>query len=157
MIGLLAPRFAAGRPNAPMGKRRTSTWSRYRSRRTRPRPGLFGRKPSEAGPDAHVSDAKLANRDISPRVKLAGAVVRAVFMILLVAVVFRVSSPQSETLWTAYDTPADLVRLALGLVAGAWIVVHLFMPPKDPAAYRTWLYLGLVLVPFAIVCAIVVW
>jgi hypothetical protein len=33
----------------------------------------------------------------------------------------------------------------------------MFMVPKDPEGYRTWLYLGLVAVPFAIVCAIAVW
>ncbi len=79
------------------------------------------------------------------------------FICLLLAVIVRVASPQNETVWSAYETPGDLVRLGLGLAAGAWIVVHLFMPPKDAAAYRTWVYLGLVLVPFAIICAIVVW
>lgn len=104
-----------------------------------------------------MTDPKLAGPDISPRQKLGGAVVRAVFMCILLVVIIRVSSPQNETFWTAYDTPGDLVRLALGLAAGVWVLVHLFMPPKEPAAYRTWLYLGLVLVPFAIICAVLIW
>ncbi len=102
-------------------------------------------------------DARLTGHDVSPRVKLAGGTIRAVFMCLLLAVIVRVASPQNETVWSAYETPGDLVRLVLGCAAGAWIVVHLFIPPKDAAAYRTWLYLGLVLVPFAIICAVVVW
>jgi len=102
-------------------------------------------------------DAKPSAHDISPRLKLAGSVVRGVFMCLLLVVILRVSRPQSETIWTAYDTPADLARLALGLAACAWIIVHLFRPPRDVSAYRTWLYLGLVAVPFAVICAVLVW
>jgi hypothetical protein len=113
--------------------------------------------PFEAAPDAKPTDAKLSAQDVPPRLKLAGAVVRAIFMCLLIAVILRVSSPQSETIWSAYETPSDLVRMGLGLAAGAWILVHVFIPPKDPGSYRTWLYLGLVLVPFITVCAIVVW
>ena len=78
-------------------------------------------------------------------------------MCILLAIILRVASPQSETIWTAYETPDDLARLMLGLAAGIWIVFHLFIPPKDPAAYRTWLYLGSVLLPFALVCAIMIW
>jgi DMSO/TMAO reductase YedYZ heme-binding membrane subunit len=102
-------------------------------------------------------DAKPSGRDVSRRVRFAGAVVRGVFMCLLLAVIFLVSRPQNETIWTAYDTPGDLARLALGLAASVWILVHLFIPPRDPAAYRIWAYLGLVLVPFAIICVIAVW
>jgi hypothetical protein len=102
-------------------------------------------------------DAKPSARDISPRLKLAGSVIRGVFMCLLLVVILRVSRPQNETIWTAYDTPADLARLALGLAACAWIIVHLFTPPRDVSAYRTWLYLGLVAVPFAIICVVLVW
>lgn len=102
-------------------------------------------------------DAKPSGRDLSRRVKFAGAVVRGVFMCVLLVVIFLVSKPQNETIWTAYDTTGDLVRLFLGVAASAWVAVHLFIPPRDASAYRTWLYLGLVLVPFAIICAVLVW
>ena len=82
---------------------------------------------------------------------------RALFIGALVVVTVRVSSPQSETIWSAYETPGDLIRLALGALVCVWIVVQMFMVPKDPEGYRTWLYLGLVAVPFAIICAIAVW
>jgi hypothetical protein len=82
---------------------------------------------------------------------------RAIFIAALVVVTVRVSSPQSETIWSAYETPGDLIRLALGLLVCIWIIVHLFMVPKDPEGYRTWVYLGLVAVPFAVICAIAVW
>ena len=69
----------------------------------------------------------------------------------------RVSSPQSESVWFAYDTPGDLIRLALGLAVFLWILFHLFMPPKDAEAYRIWLYLGLIVAPFVLAVAIAVW
>ena len=98
-----------------------------------------------------------SHRPVSPGLKLAGGIVRLIFMCALLVVIVLVARPQSETIWTAYETPADLVRMALGLAAGIWIVVHLFIPPRDPSAYRTWIYLGLVLLPLALIYAIVMW
>lgn len=155
MICLFASGFAArrsARPRIPAG-RGLWKWQSTCSgtiRQTRP-------VPIGAAPDAEPRDAKLSAQDVPPRLKFAGAVIRAVFMCLLIAVILRVSSPQSETIWSAYETPGDLVRMVLGLAAAAWILVNLFIPPKDPGSYRIWLYLGLVLVPFITVCAIVVW
>jgi hypothetical protein len=65
--------------------------------------------------------------------------------------------PQSETIWTAYETPGDLIRMALGFVVCLGIVIQLFMAPKDAQAYRTWLYLGLAAVPFALICVFAIW
>jgi hypothetical protein len=74
-----------------------------------------------------------------------------------VVVTVFVSSPQNETIWSAYETPGDLVRMALGFAVCLWMLIHLFMLPKDAEGYRTWLYLGLVVVPFALICAFAVW
>jgi hypothetical protein len=82
---------------------------------------------------------------------------RAIFIAILLALTVRVSSPQIESIWSAYETPGDLIRLALGLAVFLWILFHLFMPPKDAEAYRTWLYLGLIVAPFVLVVAIAVW
>jgi TRAP-type C4-dicarboxylate transport system permease small subunit len=82
---------------------------------------------------------------------------RAVFIIALVLVMLRVSMPQNETIWTAYDTPGDLIRMALGFAVCIWLVIQLFNMPKDAAGYRTWLYLGLAAVPFALICLVYVW
>jgi hypothetical protein len=75
----------------------------------------------------------------------------------MVAVTVRVSTPQSESIWSAYETPGDLIRLALGFAVCVWILMHLFMPPKDAEGYRTWLYLGLAAVPFALIIAMAIW
>jgi hypothetical protein len=84
-------------------------------------------------------------------------VLRALFISILLAVTIRVSSPQNETIWSAYETPGDLIRVALGLAACLWILFHLIKSPKDAEAHRTWIYLGLVAVPFALICAIAIW
>jgi len=75
----------------------------------------------------------------------------------LLVVIVRVSAPQSESIWSAYETPGDLIRLALGVAVGVWILFHLFMLPEDAEGYRTWVYLGLAVVPLALICAIAVW
>jgi len=95
--------------------------------------------------------------NIPARLRIAGTLLRAVFIITLVLVMLRVSMPQNETIWTAYDTPGDLIRMALGFAVCIWLVIQLFNMPKDAAGYRTWLYLGLAAVPFALICLVYVW
>jgi hypothetical protein len=90
-------------------------------------------------------------------VKFAGLAVRGVFLIVLVAVTARAASPQTETLWSVLETPGDLIRVAVGFVACAWFTAHIFIPPRDPGAYKIWLYLGPAILPFAVLCAVVVW
>ena len=102
-------------------------------------------------------DAKVGPRQVPVLLKIAALTLRTLFLGVLIVLAIRVSAPQNETIWSAYDTPADLVRLALGLVVSVWILVHLLTPPKDVHAYRTWAYLGLILAPLAVVVAVVVW
>jgi hypothetical protein len=80
-----------------------------------------------------------------------------VFICLLIAVTLRVAMPQNETIWTADDTPPDLVRLLLGIVASIFLFAQLFYGPKDAKGYRTWLYLGLAAVPTGLVLLFAVW
>jgi TRAP-type C4-dicarboxylate transport system permease small subunit len=105
----------------------------------------------EHPPEANVSP------DASHALRLAATVLRTLFIVLLLVLTLRVSLPQSETIWTAYDTPADLVRLILGLGVCAWLVYQLFLVPKDADSSRTWFYLGLVAVPFTLIVLFVAW
>jgi hypothetical protein len=89
--------------------------------------------------------------------RIAGLTLRSVFILTLVALTLIVSLPQNETIATAYDTPNDLIRLALGIAVSIWLVVQLFRLPHDAASYRTWLYLGLFTVPFALICLFALW
>ncbi|MGO9398470.1 MAG: hypothetical protein ACLP19_11600 [Xanthobacteraceae bacterium] len=107
-----------------------------------------------------VEGASIAQPDTSRsshRVYFAGMVLRAIFLICIIVVTARVALPQSESVWTVYDTPGDVVRLALGIGVCVWIGVHLFKLPKDTQAHQTWLYFGLAGVPFAAICAAAVW
>ncbi len=95
--------------------------------------------------------------DLSPGVRIASNVLRTLFIACMLVITLRVSMPQSETIWTAYDTPGDIVRMALGLAVCVWLVVQLFTAPNDAQHHRTWLYLGLAAVPFAAICLVAVW
>jgi len=104
---------------------------------------------------AHESAPSTASNRISLRI--VGTVLRTVFIVAVLMVTIQVALPQSETVWTAYETPADLFRMALGLLVSIWILFQLFSLPKDEQAYRTWSWLGLAAVPFAVICALAMW
>jgi hypothetical protein len=84
--------------------------------------------------------------------RIAATLLRTAFICLLVMVTLRVSMPQSSTIWTVYDEPRDLVRLGLGVVVSAYLVFQLFHAPVDDHAHRTWVYLGLAVIPVVVVC-----
>jgi TRAP-type C4-dicarboxylate transport system permease small subunit len=104
----------------------------------------------------HPPETKLSP-DVSHALRIAAIVLRTLFIVVLLALTLRVSMPQNETIWTAYDTPADLVRLILGVGVCAWLVFQLFQGPRDASGYRTWFYLGLVAVPFTLILLFAAW
>jgi len=91
------------------------------------------------------------------RVKFAGIALRTVFLCILFVLVARVSSPQHVGSTWLDMRPGDLIRTALGVAVCMWIVIHMFILPKDSGAFRTWVYLGAILTPLAVLCSIVVW
>lgn len=101
--------------------------------------------------------AEMPAEKISIGTRVIGLVLRTVFIASMLLVTVRVGLPQSETIWTAYETPGDLIRLILGFVVCVWLLVLLVTLPKDPRAFRTWAYLGLAAAPFAVICAVAVW
>jgi hypothetical protein len=106
---------------------------------------------------SETPEAKLPAENISPALRIASTVLRTVFIFALIAVAIRVSLPQSETIWTAYETPDDLIRFLLGLGVCIWLCSLLFHGPNDAHGHRTWFYLGLVAVPFVLICLFAVW
>ncbi len=84
-------------------------------------------------------------------------ILRGLFLFTLAIIILHVALPQSETIWSSYETPRDLLRLILGLVAALAVAVQAFRRPRDESGYRTWLYVGGVGLPFALICAYGVW
>jgi hypothetical protein len=101
---------------------------------------------------ANKSDPKLP-----VGVRLSGIAARTLFLIVLAVLTARVAGPQVENIWSLVETPDDLIRAVLGFALCTWFIVNLFIPPRDVEAYRTWLYLGPVILPLSVLCAIVVW
>src|SRR5271155_520846 len=89
--------------------------------------------------------------------RLTGSALRVVFIACLLAITVLVALPQNESVWTVYDTPGDVVRLALGFAVCIWVAVQLFWAPNDAQSYRTWVYFGLVAVPFSLICLYAIW
>jgi hypothetical protein len=73
------------------------------------------------------SNIETSESTIPMGLRIVAMLLRALFLGALVVVTVRVSSPQSETIWSVYETPGDLIRLALGFAVCLWIVIHLFM------------------------------
>jgi hypothetical protein len=113
--------------------------------------------PGGASKMAGVENPPEAKLPPSNALRIAAIFLRTLFICIFVVLTLRVSMPQNETIWTAYDTPDDLIRLTLGLGVCTWLGFQLFNGPKDAHAYKTWLYLGLVAVPFTLICLFAVW
>ncbi len=110
--------------------------------------------------DADVQLNQARKEEISRlplHIRLGGIAVRTMFLIVLTVLTARVASPQIERLSSVYETPGDLIRVLMGVGVCAWFVVNLFILPRDAGAYRTWMYLGLALLPLSVLCAFVVW
>ena len=50
----------------------------------------------------------------------AGLVSRTLFILILTVITVHVASPQNETVWSAYETPGDLIRMVVGFLL--WLV-----------------------------------
>jgi hypothetical protein len=104
-----------------------------------------------------VDTARNSNSKLPVSVWIGGMTVRVLFLVVLMVVTARVASPQIESIWSVFETPGDLIRVALGFAVCAWFVVNLFILPIEAEAYRTWLYLGIAVLPLSLLCAIVIW
>src|ERR1700693_5127432 len=83
-------------------------------------------------PETQVPNGQVPHAKIPAWQQFAGLTLRSVFLIALAVLTFRVALSQNETIATAYDTPNDLIRLALGFAVCGWLVVELFCTPRRP-------------------------
>src|SRR5262245_9855436 len=112
---------------------------------------------SDEPPQHKPNDARATASTVPLVLRILAIILRALFLGALIAIIARVSSPQSETIWTIHETPEDLTRLAIGFAACAWLVIHIFMLPNDAEGYRTWLYFDPSGVPLACGIALAKW
>lgn len=89
--------------------------------------------------------------------RILGLILRTLFLSILVVITIRVASPQSETYLSMYDTPTDLVRVALGAAVAIFVIVQIFRYSRDPIDMRRWVPIGLAAVPLALLCAFAIW
>jgi Ca2+/Na+ antiporter len=104
-----------------------------------------------------IDAAKKPEPKLAFGVKVGGVAARTLVIIALAVLTAKVASPQIEHLWTLQETPDDLIRVALGFALCVWCVINLFILPKDAEAYRTWIYIAIFVLPFALLCAFVAW
>lgn len=104
-----------------------------------------------------LGDTADTSATVPQRLKIAGIPLRSTFLIVPFVLVAHLSTPQSATIWSAYETPKDLIRMTLGFGVCLSISIQLFRIPKDPEAYRIWVYLGTVGTIFVLICAAVIW
>jgi hypothetical protein len=119
--------------------------------------GLLQECAMHTNTDLRVDTATKPDFKIPLGIWIGGVTARTLFLIVLTVVTARVASPQSENIWSVFETPDEFIRVALGFAVCTWFVANLFILPKDPGAYRTWLYLGLTVLPLSLLCAIVIW
>lgn len=105
------------------------------------------------------SSAALENPapDIPRGLYWAGIILRTLLILAIVTVTVHVAMPQRASIWTLLETPGDLVRVTLGFAVCFWLALQLPAMPKDKHAFRTWLYLGLAALPFALICIVGIW
>jgi hypothetical protein len=101
--------------------------------------------------------AKTPGAGLSRAVWFGGLAVRTAFIAILIVITASVASPQLESIWSVWETPSDVARVALGVAVCSWLLVNFFILPRDPGGYRTWLYLGPVLLPLAMLVAVISW
>lgn len=58
--------------------------------------------------------AKTPDAGLSRAVWFGGLAVRTVFIAILIVITARVASPQLESIWSIWETPSDVARVALG-------------------------------------------
>jgi hypothetical protein len=99
----------------------------------------------------------MPSSEVSPRLRIAGIFFRSIFVAALLVVAARVSAPQHIGSTWLDIALRDYIRAAVGLAFCIWVLIHLFIPPRDARGYGTWVYLGIALAPVSVACAIAVW
>lgn len=74
--------------------------------------------------------------------RVAGALVRSVFIVTLMAITWSLTIPPNITAFARYST-GDFIRGAIGIIICVAMTVELFRHPRDDDGYRTWSHIGI--------------
>ncbi|HUN96185.1 MAG TPA: hypothetical protein VMU69_08100 [Bradyrhizobium sp.] len=108
--------------------------------------------------ESNFTDRNMPRAQVPIPLRIAATLLRTTFILLLGILTLRASLPERESVYLASVRLDDLVRMALGLAVCVWLVVHVFKGgPQSKRGYQTWLYLGLVVVPFTLTCLFAIW
>lgn len=91
-----------------------------------------------------------------PGVRLLGFTLRGGFILLLAAMVTRANLPQNARFRAVHETPAELMRLALGAILFAWLLWQGLALRERAPVYRAAFCLALAGVPLMLVSLIAI-
>lgn len=74
--------------------------------------------------------------------RVAGALVRSVFIVTLMAITWSVTIPPNAIAFARYSA-GDFIRVAIGIAICVGMTVQLLKQPRDDDAYRVWVYIGI--------------
>jgi hypothetical protein len=73
--------------------------------------------------------------------KFAGALIRSVFIVTLMAITWSLTIPLKATGFGHLST-GDFIRVVIGILICIGMMLELLRQPKDVEGYRTWVYIG---------------
>jgi len=74
--------------------------------------------------------------------RVAGALVRSVFIVTLMAVTWSLTVPLNASAFAHYSA-GDFMRFAIGIAICVGMTVELVKGPRDDEGYRTWVHIGI--------------
>jgi hypothetical protein len=73
--------------------------------------------------------------------RVAGALVRSIFIVSLMAVTWSLTIPPKATGFAHFST-GDFIRVVIGILICIGMTFELLRRPRDVEGYRTWVYIG---------------
>ena len=73
--------------------------------------------------------------------RVAGALVRSLFIVTLMAITWSLTIPLKATDFAHFST-GDFIRVAIGILICLGMTLELLRQPRDVEGYRTWVYIG---------------
>jgi hypothetical protein len=82
-----------------------------------------------------------ASGGVPKYLKFAGALIRSLFIVTLMAITWSLTIPLRATGFAHFST-GDFIRVVIGILICIGMTIELLRQPKDVEGYRTWVYIG---------------